>query len=115
MDTNFYSVIGCNIKSSKDEINQGYKNKIKKFINLDEYDQNTKNEIKILKTAKYILLDDNLRSKYDSMIKNNYLEDQNDLRINTDINNTAPRRDFRLDNENSDKLSNRIFERFNFD
>lgn len=115
MDTNFYSVIGCTIKSSKDEINQGYKNKIKKFTNLDEYDQNTKNEIKLLKTAKYILLDDNLRSKYDNMIRNNYLEDQNNLRINTDVNNTASRRDFRLDNENSDKLSNRIFERFNFD
>ena len=46
----------------------------------------------------------------------NYLEDQNDIRMSFDDNNTASRRDFKLEqNEKSDALSNRIFERFEFD
>ena len=62
------------------------------------------------------MTDDDWREKYDSMLENNYLEDQNDIRMSFDDNNTASRRDFKLEqNEKSDALSNRIFERFEFD
>ncbi len=116
MDNDFYSIIGCKVKSSKEEVLQKYKEKIKKYEELLEYDQKTKNDIKLLKTAKYVLTDDDLREKYDSMLENNYLEDQNDIRMSFDDNNTASRRDFKLEqNEKSDALSNRIFERFEFD
>jgi DnaJ-class molecular chaperone len=116
MDNDFYSIIGCKIKSNNDEILKSYKNKIKKFEKEIEYDQQTKNEIKLLKIAKYVLTNEILRDKYDKMINNNYLEEQNELRINLDDNNTASRRDLKLDQtEKSDALSNRIFERFEFE
>ena len=116
MDNDFYSIIGCKIKSSKEEIIKCYREKIKSYEEEVEYNQQTKNEIKLLKTAKFVLTNDHLREKYDDIIKNNYLENQNELRINFDDNNTATRRDFKLDqNEKSDALSNRIFERFEFD
>ena len=67
MDNDFYSIIGCKVKSSKEEILQKYKEKIKKYEELLEYDQKTKNDIKLLKTAKYVLTDDDLREKYDSI------------------------------------------------
>ncbi len=116
MDNDFYSIIGCKIKSSKEEIIKSYKERIKKYEEETEYNQQTKNEIKLLKTAKFVLTNDNLREKYNNIIQNNYLENQNELRINFDDNNTASRRDFKLEqNEKSDALSNRIFERFDFD
>lgn len=116
MDNDFYSIIGCKVKSTKEEILNNYKEKIKKYQMLIDYDQKTKNEIKLLKTAKHVLTDDILREKYDSMLENNYLEDQNDIRMSFDDNNTASRRDYKLkQNEKSDALSDRIFQRFEFD
>ena len=116
MDNDFYSIIGCKIKSSNEELIKSYKSKIKNFEKDSEYDQEIKNEIKLLKIAKYVLTDETLREKYNKMIDNNYLEEQTELRINLDDNNTASRRDLKLDkNEKSDALSNRIFERFEFE
>jgi DnaJ-class molecular chaperone len=113
MNTNFYSLIDCNIESSVDEINNRYKQKINKYItdnSISDFNQNIKNDIKLLKMAKYILTDKVLRKKYDLIITSKI----NDANLNSDSN-TASRKDFKLSlTEKNDLLSDRIFERFNF-
>jgi len=105
MDTNFYSLIDCNIESTIEEIKNGYKNKINKYIsdnNNSSFNQDIKNEIKLLKMAKYILTNKILRKKYDALLLNSE-------------NSTASRKDFKLSfSEKNDILSNRIFEQYNY-
>lgn len=115
MDIDFYSVIGCKLNCSNEDIIKRYKEKIKDYEANDNYSQKIKNEIKILKIAKYVLTNSNLREKYDNILKNNYFEDQNDIRFNLE-NNTATRRDFKLElNDTKDALSDRVFQKFDFD
>ena len=130
MNTNFYTILDCKISSSEDEINANYKKKIKGLVkqldNLEdknnsqqinqtnELSQKIKNEIKLLKTSKFILTDKKLRKKYNLILKNG--DNKNQIMEIESNDNTASRRDLKLDFEKrSETLSNRIFQKFDFE
>ena len=142
MNTNFYTILDCEISSSEKEICTNYKKKIKKLVNqLDNLNenkssidfnsklQNIKNEIKLLKTSKFILINKDLRKKYnlilndkDSMSTFSKAEYVNSNQIiesdalNSLTSNTASRRDLKLDfDKRSESLSNRVFQTFEFE
>ena len=84
MNTNFYLLLDCNMESSLEDIKNGYKSEINKIKDnnrevisnpnkkLSIQDQNN---IKLLKIAKYILTNKELRSNYNKMlIENNKME-----------------------------------------
>ena len=62
-----------------------YKNKINKFKNIYIFDQNQINEIKLIKTALYILLNKELRSKYDITIGLSKKVSNEPLAMNNDM------------------------------
>tara|TARA_X000000950_G_C13395686_1_gene450024 strand:+ start:84 stop:479 length:396 start_codon:yes stop_codon:yes gene_type:complete len=130
MNTNFYTILDCKISSSEDEINTNYKKKIKSLVKqldnledknnsqqinqINELLQKIKNDIKLLKTSKFILTDQKLRKKYNSILKNG--EDKNQIMEIESNDNTASRRDLKLDfDKRSEKLSKRIFQKFDFE
>lgn len=137
MNTNFYTILDCEISSSEKEICTNYKKKIKKLVNeLDNLDknknsidfnlklQNIKNEIKLLKTSKFILIDKNLRKKYNLILNNkDNIDNINSIGrtveldpLNSLNSNTASRRDLKLDfDKRSESLSNRVFQTFEFE
>ena len=130
MNTNFYTILDCKISSSEDEINTNYKKKIKSLVKqldnledknnsqqinqINELLQKIKNDIKLLKTSKFILTDQKLRKKYNSILKNG--EDKNQIMEIESNDNTASRRDLKLDfDKRSEKLSKKIFQKFDFE
>ena len=139
MNTNFYTILDCEISSSEKEICTNYKKKIKKLVNqLDNLDenknsidfnlrlQNINNEIKLLKTSKFILINKNLRKKYNLILNDkdniNTFESNDSNRtvesdaLNSLTSNTASRRDLKLDfDKRSESLSNRVFQTFEFE
>lgn len=102
----FYSLLDCNLGSEKKEIIQNYKQKISKFSD-KKLTNDDKKEIKNLKLAKFILLDDDLREKYNI----NYLldDDENDLQNEFENNDVPLRKDKKI---NYSELSDRNFTRF---
>ena len=135
MNTNFYNILDCEIRSSEKEIYTNYKKKIKKLVNqLDNLEenknsidfnsrlQNIKNEIKLLKTSKFILMNNDLRNKYNLILdnKNTNPKDSNQSieydELNSLNSNTASRRDLKLGfDKRSESLSNRVFQTFEFE
>jgi hypothetical protein len=77
---NYYKILNIDINSSKTDIQLSYNNRIKQFNNLPFLTNEMKEIIKNLKEAKYILLDEERREKY-----NNYLFDKDDSIIKKPI------------------------------
>jgi hypothetical protein len=67
---NYYKILNVNINSSKDELILKYNESIHQFNNLPFLTDKMKIIIKDLKEAKYILLDDNRKIKYDNLLLN---------------------------------------------
>ena len=69
---NFYDILQVNNTSSFNDINLSYKNKLLKYIKLQQNETLSSDqikEIKLLKVALYILTNPNLRTKYDILLK----------------------------------------------
>lgn len=118
MNTNFYYILGCKMESSLDEIKNGYKIKINKILetNDSELTLEEKNQIKLLKISKFVLTDTNLRKKYNDILneKSNDFMDTSTITKQSDLS-TASRKDLKIQaaaDENFDKLSERVFERY---
>lgn len=80
----YYKILELKYDATEKEINESYKNKIKKYFNLPFLNENQKVEIKELKKAKFILSNNDLRKKYDSIIfqeieENNKLKEKDTL------------------------------------
>jgi curved DNA-binding protein CbpA len=105
----FYSLLDCNLGSEKKEIIKNYREKINKFSG-KKLTNDEKKEIKNLKLAKFILLDDDLREKYNIT----YLldDDENDLENEFENNDVPLRKDKKI---NYSELSDRNFTRFTND
>jgi DnaJ-class molecular chaperone len=79
---NFYILLEIPYDAMKDQIISSYKNKINKFNNFKKILQEHIKEIKLLKTALYILTNDELKRKYDILLSykiNNTTEIQEPL------------------------------------
>lgn len=118
MENTYYNLLEIKITSNSKEIIIAYENKINKFKNLNNFNQNQISEIKTLKKALYILLNKKLRLKYDLNIKllnndNNPLpmNFDNDISFDTifDIDNSWMNNYNYLDNDNKDKQDNTFF------
>lgn len=68
---NYYELFGINQFSNHNDIINAYKNKMNKFRNLNRFETNQIIEIKIIKKGLYILLNKNLRAKYNKLIISN--------------------------------------------
>jgi DnaJ-class molecular chaperone len=66
---NFYKLLDITNLASSNEIKLAYKNKIRKFNNISKLSNDQIGDIKMLKIALYVLLNSELRQKYDNYIK----------------------------------------------
>ena len=73
----YYQILEVKYDATEKEINDAYKNKIKKYFNLPFLNENQKVDIKELKKAKFILSNIELRKKYDSIIFQEIEENKN--------------------------------------
>ena len=96
----YYQILELKYDATEKEINESYKNKIKKYFNLPFLNENQKVEIKELKKAKFILSNNDLRKKYYSIIFQE-IEENNKLK-EKDILNKKEKLDSQL-------MGNRIF------
>ena len=96
----YYQILELKYDATEKEINESYKNKIKKYFNLPFLNENQKVEIKELKKAKFILSNTDLREKYDSIIFQE-IEENNKLKEKDTLNKKE-----KLDSE---MMGNRIF------
>lgn len=77
---NYYEILDVARDSNIDEINKAYKNKIKIFNDKVELTKKDLKKIKSLKTAKFILNDEDLRDKYDEILsKKNFINEKNKI------------------------------------
>ena len=65
---NYYELFGVNLTSKPNEIIIAYKNKINKFKNISNFDNQQISEIKFLKKGLHILINKELREKYNNKI-----------------------------------------------
>jgi DnaJ-class molecular chaperone len=96
----YYKILELNYNATEKEVDDAYKNKIKKYFNLPFLNDNQKIEIKELKKAKFILSNNDLRKKYDSIIFQE-IEENNKLKEKDTLNKKE-----RLDSE---MMGNRVF------
>ena len=73
----YYQILELKYDATEKEINDAYKNKIKKYFNLPFLNEHQKVDIKELKKAKFILSNNELRIKYDSIIFQEIEENKN--------------------------------------
>jgi DnaJ-class molecular chaperone len=73
----YYQILELKYDATEKEINDAYNNKIKKYFNLPFLNENQKVDIKELKKAKFILSNNELRKKYDSIIFQEIEENKN--------------------------------------
>ena len=66
---NFYKLLELQSSASRKEIILGYQNKIIKFNNIPRLSNDQINDIKMLKIALYVLLNNKLKQKYDNFIQ----------------------------------------------
>lgn len=66
---NYYEILDVKTNSSKDDIKKAYKDHISRFNGLPFLTKKMINEIKELKTAYYVLYDENKRHLYDNRMK----------------------------------------------
>lgn len=93
---NYYEVLGVNINATTNEIKNGYKKQINKFINLPFLTDKMIQEVKLYKTAYYVLKDKKRRNKYDFKMNNS----------NNNINNSY---ESQLNNTINDRIFGNIF------
>lgn len=96
----YYQILELKYDATEKEINDAYTNKIKKYFNLPFLNENQKIEIKELKKAKFLLSNNDLRKKYDSIIFQE-IEENNKLK-EKDILNKKEKLD-------SEMMGNRVF------
>lgn len=65
---NYYELLEVLYSASQKEIMMAYENKITKYNNLRQLNRNQIEEIKVLKTALYILTNQELRNKYNKIM-----------------------------------------------
>jgi DnaJ-class molecular chaperone len=65
---NFYDLLKITNNASNSEVLEAYKKSIKRFTNLKQLSKEQINEIRNLKTALYVLSNDDLRTKYYNML-----------------------------------------------
>jgi DnaJ-class molecular chaperone len=117
---NFYELLGVNPNSKSNEIIDAYKNKINKFTNINNFNNQQIHEIKLLKKGLYILINRKLRKKYNSCIgfnkepiaMNDIIDDSFDAVFNVDNSWMNKHKNINNDKKNnaeSDVISNRIF------
>jgi hypothetical protein len=70
----YYKLLEIPKDSSKEDIYNAYKIKIEKYRNLPFLNTAQKNEIKDLKKAKFVLSNEELKNKYDSIIEKQNIE-----------------------------------------
>jgi len=100
----YYQILELKYNATEKEINESYNNKIKKYFNLPFLNENQKVEIKELKKAKFILSNNDLRKKYDSIIFQE-IEENNKFKEKDTLNKKE-----KLD---SQLMGNRIFSMIN--
>ena len=66
---NFYKLLEISHNASHDMIVKGYENKISNYINLNNITSHDIKEIKALKAAFYILTNNQLRERYNILLK----------------------------------------------
>ena len=77
---NYYEILDVDRDSNIDQINKAYKNKITNFKDQTEFSKKDLKKIKLLKTAKFILNDEELRDKYDEILsKKNFIDEKNKI------------------------------------
>lgn len=98
----YYKILDLKYTASNEEIINSYKNKIDKYLHLPFLNENQKTEIKELKKARFILLDTDLRSKYDAIIMRESMEKEKMMDHQNKNNNKRDRVDSSL-------VGNRVF------
>jgi DnaJ-class molecular chaperone len=74
---NYYEILDVDRDSNIDQINKAYKNKIINFKDQNDFSKKDLKKIKLLKTAKFILNDEELRDKYDEILsKKNFIDEK---------------------------------------
>ena len=115
---NFYDLFEIQSNSKSIEIINAYRNKIAKFKNIHNLDNNQILEIKILKSGLYILLDKKLRLIYNKSIDsgpmpmNHEINDSLDSVFNIDnswMNNNIKKYDNKKNDNETNMIGNRIF------
>jgi DnaJ-class molecular chaperone len=96
----YYQILELKFDATEKEINESYKNKIKKYFNLPFLNETQKIEVKELKKAKFILSNSNLRKQYDSIIFQE-MEEKKKLKEKDTLN--------KKDKLDSQMMGNRIF------
>ena len=79
---NFYNLLDIPYSASNKQIIMGYQNKISKYTYLKKISYEQVKEIKVLKTAVYILTNDNLKNSYNMLLKNQQYDDTDSMYIN---------------------------------
>jgi len=117
---NYYELFGIKPTSKPNEVILAYKNKINKFKNIHNFNHQQISEIKILKKGLYILINKELRIKYNNKIginnepvpMNDMVDDSLDAVFNIDNSwmnkHTHNDKDKKNDNE-TNIISDRIF------
>ena len=117
---NYYELFGITPTSKSNEIIIAYKNKINKFKNIPNFNDQQISEIKFLKKGLYILMNKELRGKYNNKIginkgpvpMNDIMDDSFDAVFNIDNSwmnkHTQNDKDKKNDNE-TNIISDRIF------
>lgn len=116
----YYKLFGVETTSKSKEILFAYKDKINKFKNIYDFDDNQITEIKFLKKGLYILTNKKLRSKYNEMINlnneplpmNDIMDDSFDAVFNIDnswMNKHKINKDHDKKNTETNIIGNRIF------
>lgn len=89
---NYYEVLGINTNATTNEIKSGYKTQINKFTDLPFLTDKMIQEVKLYKTAYYVLKDKKRRNKYDFKMNNSMVNNNNnnydsyDKQLNNTIN-----------------------------
>ena len=83
----YYKLLNLTNNSNSNDIINAYNNIIKKYNNLPFLSDEEKTQIKELKKAKFILLDDELKYKYDIYInkKNSFSFDEKKRQVDTNV------------------------------
>ena len=67
---NYYEILNIDVNSSYEDIQNTYNERIKQFIGLPFLTNEMKSIIKNFKEAKYVLLDEERRNRYNNLLQN---------------------------------------------
>ena len=117
LNINYYELFEIKQTAKSNEIIQAYKNKINKFKNIYIFNDQQISEIKFLKKGLYILINKELREKYNTKIgvnkgpvpMNDIMDDSFDSVFNID--NSWMTKQIKNNNDKNDKETNMIGDR----